>query len=319
MLIQFQITYRTFFGQQIMLTGSLPQLGSGERVEAVTMHYMANSDGIWTYLIRTDGNTAFDYRYFLRNDHVHSEKEEWGENRVFDPKDMNVEIILLRDHWRSFSDPDTALLSSAFTNAVFKSLPSAPIPVTVNKDTDPGITLSFSPLISRMMPGHRVMVSGSPVYMGKWKEENAIPMDNQQFPHWLGEITIPVSEFPVQYKYMVQNEVGEIRFWEKCPNRVISLPEDLIPDLIGIRDEVFDFPVDPWKGAGIAIPVFSLRRENGWGIGEFSDLKGLTDWAAEAGLQLIQTLPVNDTIARHTWKDSYPYAAISVLPCTRLT
>jgi 4-alpha-glucanotransferase len=28
-------------------------------------------------------------------------------------------------------------------------------------------------------------------------------------------------------------------------------------------------------------------------------------------LRLIQILPVNDTIANHTWSDSYPYAAIS--------
>ena len=33
--------------------------------------------------------------------------------------------------------------------------------------------------------------------------------------------------------------------------------------------------------------------------------------ARQAGLKLIQILPVNDTTATHTWTDSYPYAAIS--------
>ena len=61
----------------------------------------------------------------------------------------------------------------------------------------------------------------------------------------------------------------------------------------------------------MAIPVFSLRSENSFGVGEFEDLKLLADWSAQAGLKLIQILPVNDTTATHTWTDSYPYAAIS--------
>ena len=61
----------------------------------------------------------------------------------------------------------------------------------------------------------------------------------------------------------------------------------------------------------MAIPVFSLRSENSFGVGEFTDLKLLADWAKRAGLKLIQILPINDTSATHTWLDSYPYAAIS--------
>ena len=65
------------------------------------------------------------------------------------------------------------------------------------------------------------------------------------------------------------------------------------------------------EGAGVAIPVFSLRSEDGFGVGEFLDLKPLADWGSQVGLKLIQILPVNDTTATHTWMDSYPYAAIS--------
>ena len=65
------------------------------------------------------------------------------------------------------------------------------------------------------------------------------------------------------------------------------------------------------RGRGVAIPVFSLRSENSFGVGEFEDLKLLADWGRQAGLKLIQILPVNDTTATHTWADSYPYAAIS--------
>lgn len=61
------------------------------------------------------------------------------------------------------------------------------------------------------------------------------------------------------------------------------------------------------KGAGVSIPVFALRSESGFGVGEFNDIKLLSDWASVSGLKLIQILPVNDTSVRGDWRDSYPY------------
>jgi 4-alpha-glucanotransferase len=78
-----------------------------------------------------------------------------------------------------------------------------------------------------------------------------------------------------------------------------------------INDGFAILPSTTWKGAGVAIPVFSLRSEHSFGVGEFTDLKLLVDWCRQTGLKLIQILPINDTIATHTWTDSYPYAAIS--------
>ena len=66
-----------------------------------------------------------------------------------------------------------------------------------------------------------------------------------------------------------------------------------------------------WKGAGTAIPVFSLRSERDFGIGQFTDIKLLVDWASATGQSVIQTLPVNDTTMTGTWRDSYPYSANS--------
>jgi 4-alpha-glucanotransferase len=73
----------------------------------------------------------------------------------------------------------------------------------------------------------------------------------------------------------------------------------------------FVCPMHAWKGTGVAIPVFSLRSQNSFGVGEFTDIKLLVDWTVEVGVKLIQLLPINDTTATFSWKDSYPYAAIS--------
>src|SRR5207244_4153357 len=78
-----------------------------------------------------------------------------------------------------------------------------------------------------------------------------------------------------------------------------------------VNDGFIALPSDRWKGAGVTIPVFSLRSKNSFGVGEFADIKLLVDWAKKVGLKLVQILTVNDTTATHTWTDSYPYAAIS--------
>ena len=77
------------------------------------------------------------------------------------------------------------------------------------------------------------------------------------------------------------------------------------------REEIHDSWSDSpgWKGAGTAIPVFALRSEDDFGVGEFLDLKKMVDWAVLTGQTFLQLLPVNDTTMFGTLDDSYPYNA----------
>eukprot|EP01128_Nolandella_sp_AFSM9_P004980 TRINITY_DN2352_c0_g3_i4.p1 TRINITY_DN2352_c0_g3~~TRINITY_DN2352_c0_g3_i4.p1 ORF type:complete len:679 (-),score=75.33 TRINITY_DN2352_c0_g3_i4:75-2111(-) len=75
---------------------------------------------------------------------------------------------------------------------------------------------------------------------------------------------------------------------------------------------VFRHPEPVFRGAGVAVPVFSLRSARGMGIGEFRDLHALVDLAQASAHSLIQLLPINDTSSSLTWRDSYPYSALSV-------
>lgn len=63
----------------------------------------------------------------------------------------------------------------------------------------------------------------------------------------------------------------------------------------------------PWRGAGVAVPIFSIRTEADIGVGEFLDLKLLVDWSVQSGFHLVQLLPINDTSVHKMWWDSYPY------------
>ena len=104
-----------------------------------------------------------------------------------------------------------------------------------------------------------------------------------------------------EYKYFIR-ENDQIR-WEDGPNRILSEGKDRVWDWFGLTERQ--------TIKGVAVPLFSLRTEDDFGIGEYADLPKLGDWCVANGLKIIQILPINDTTAHFDWHDSYPYNAIS--------
>jgi len=312
MRIQFSIHYKTFPGQQLMVSGSHPLLGSNDKQQAKFMQLEDYSSGLWTFSLEMEKPVDFSYRFFVKDDNFNTYLSEWGPDRIFRLDERKEELIHLRDRWRSHSDPEYTLHSSAFTNAIFKLEDRFKLPAIKVPGRSPSVILRFKPTVIRIKPGHRVAVAGSSKSLGAWDQSDSIPLGNPDHPVWCADVRIPVKDFPVKYKYLILGENNEPLFWEKSEDREVHLPEGILPDVIEIGDEKFDFPQYPWKGAGVAIPVFSLRRKEGFGVGEFTDIRLLVDWAVKVGLKMVQILPVNDTVAKHSWMDSYPYAAISV-------
>ena len=128
---------------------------------------------------------------------------------------------------------------------------------------------------------------------------------------WVARVNLPKESFPLHYKYGIYDTKHKkfLKF-ETGTNRVLY-GDALKKKLTILHDGFAGLPNSTWKGAGVAIPVFSLRSKNSFGTGEFTDLKLLVDWAKETGLHVVQLLPVNDTTATNSWLDSYPYNAIS--------
>lgn len=50
-----------------------------------------------------------------------------------------------------------------------------------------------------------------------------------------------------------------------------------------VRDDGAFRHEKPWRGAGVAVPVFSLRSRESVGVGEFADIKKLADLCSAAG------------------------------------
>ena len=162
-------------------------------------------------------------------------------------------------------------------------------------------------------------------YKTAWGESLALVLLDKKHPMQWGEgavWSVTVKDCPAaalkDYTYVVMRDGLIVRTeWEHhsaraartITDRWINCPIPGCPFPRKHQAEKFDRP--GWRGAGTAIPVFSLRTADDFGIGEFRDLRPLVDWAAATEQSVIQLLPVNDTTRKGGWADSYPYSPVS--------
>ena len=307
MRIRFIIEYHTNWGEYMYVSGPDNALESWDTANAIAMEYMGN--GIWTaeLEIKKKKLKIFSYKYFLLcNGTV---KWESGPNRKLHslPKEKHKAII--RDYWRTKNVNDGVFYSAVFSNNLFRRK-KTPKKQAVDKKA----TVEFSIDAPGIPRNTHVCLLGNTKSMGKWSEDKAIILDDSDFPVWRARVRLPNKEEHIEYKYCIADrDSGRVTDWEAGPNRVFQAEGKRDKDTWYIQnDQNFHYTENLWRGVGVAIPVFSLRSNKSFGVGEFSDMKPMIDWALECGIKMIQILPINDTVAKHTWKDSYPYAAISV-------
>ena len=309
MRIVFNIEYFTEFGQNIYVIGNIPELGSWDETRATRMHFVDH--GRWKFELYIDDEKIkqINYKYILKDDRNHLVFYEWGKNRRLSIGNVGFLSVHIEDHWRSYTNEENPLYSSAFTGNLWRRSPK-------NKPelSEKHFNHRFQLYGPRIDEDHYFCIIGNEDGLGHWNPDNAIIMDDSNYPLWNADVFLEGIEKPISYKYGIFDaKKKKLIGWESGENRTLDHDISVIDNSLVVRtDQYYRYPDDNWKGAGVAIPVFSLRTNNSFGVGEFSDLKVLVDWAVKTHLKIIQILPINDTVATHTWTDSYPYAAISV-------
>ena len=308
MKIKFQIDYRTQWGQEIYALGSIEALGSFQEEKALKL--AAGPGEQWEGEIQlAKVPKEIKYSYFLKDLNSGMIFHEFGEKRSLSLVGIGGKFLRIRDFWRSSTHPDNSLYTAPFKNAFFRRSPLASSE-TQSVDT-PFLRLKLR--APRIGKNYSFGVMGGSPSLGEWDPSKVHLMNSTEFPEWSVDIPMKSGESPFDYKYVIySHELNRIVTWESRDNRYFPGYEVNKDKSVIQTDEYFQYPVGDWKAAGVAIPVFSLRSADGAGVGEFNDIKKLVDWSVKTGMRIIQVLPVNDTIATHTWVDSYPYAAISV-------
>lgn len=160
----------------------------------------------------------------------------------------------------------------------------------------------------------RWAIVGSSERLGKWDVSKALPLLRTGTYEWGVKLGTEEWTEGVEYKYvLIDPHRPDDITWEEGDNRRIEpQPFYNAAESYIRQDETPRIAAPEWKGAGVVVPVFSLRSEGSYGIGDFGDLRLIIRWAHEVGMQAVQLLPINDTTRTGHWGDSYPYSSISV-------
>jgi 4-alpha-glucanotransferase len=307
MQVVFLIEYHTRWGEQLYITGPDNALQAWDKANAIAMEYAG--DGIWRGVleIKRKRISGFAYKYFIvRDGQVHW---EWGAYRKLNKIPGRAERLVVRDSWRPAGVESNVFYTNAFAaNLMRRRKPAKSV------KHDPDFNAEFTLEAPGIPRDRHLYIVGNCKTLGKWSLKNALRLDDSDYPKWKGRVKLPKKQPFVEYKYcIVDEEAGKIVQWEYGPNHNVDLSALRQKGTAIVQNDIFQRAAEMrWRGSGVAVPVFSLRSRTSYGVGEFRDLRLLIDWVAACGMKMVQILPINDTVASHTWHDSYPYAAISV-------
>ncbi len=307
MILHFYLHYSTQYGQSLFVSGNSDILGNDVKTNAFPLTYL--NDQLWhgsVDIAEKDLTEPICYRYLLL-DEKGDQVSEFGNDRfiVFDK--LKVSKIVLSDTWNFAGEFENAFFTAPFTDVLFKSK-SGKKGIAAKREKSG--THEFRIKAPVLQANEHICIGGSSAVLHNWEKENVLLL-KKTGNWWSIQLDLSDVNFPVGYKYGIYNVVDKkfIRF-EDGNNRIL-LNEDGRNTFTIIHDGFAKLNNISWKAAGVAIPVFSLRSKKSFGTGEFTDMKLLVDWAKKSGIKMIQLLPVNDTTATYSWKDSYPYSAIS--------
>lgn len=300
----FRVAYGTKLGESLWLQITTRQ---GENPVAQELPMTWLDSGHWQLEVVQDFpvDAVLEYNYVLREGGV--SLREWGGARRWrqGAVTVTVESVLFLDDWRSAGAVDRIYEAKVF-QAIEKTERMLESSTTAGNH-------EFNLHMARPPEGMIPCILGSTDGLGEWDYEKALPMAEVRENTWQVQVDLPL-DWQVEYKYGIYSKKDSraIQLENGEGNRQLNSPRNGA-DAVRISDEEYRRGADQkFRGAGVAIPVFSLKSERGCGVGEFLDLKEMGDWAASAGLKMLQILPINDTTSTRTWTDSYPYSAISV-------
>ena len=301
MRIVFNLEYQTTFGEELALN----ILTDGKTEQ----HKMTTLDGYhWLCELSKSVKTKthIDYFYSVMRGDEQTRCEWLTEPHRLEFVATKGARYTVYDHWIDIPE-DSYLYSSAFTECV------AARKRKMSEESAYAKTVRLKVRAPQLRWNERLAIIGGSEALGNWEALRALTMAEHENNEWV--ITLDADTLPdtIEFKFVsLDEEIDVTPLWETGMNRTMTIPKLEEGEVIVYELSQAFFPVYPWKGAGTVIPIFSLRSEGSFGVGDFGDLQKMIDWCAKTRQRVLQVLPINDTNMTYTWQDSYPYNSISI-------
>lgn len=306
MTVTFSIEYWAQPHERLTLVGRAADSPAHSGAQTLPLEHLG--EGHWQATLHLPSATSpihYMYSYRLTDETGAVLREEWRISHELHLPAGDT-AVFTQDRWIDCPE-DAPAFSAAFCDILGQQA-TAP-----EEAPQPGLTFSVhTPALRR---GERLLVTGSCEALGSWDPKKALPLTYRGQGRW--SATLPASVIgsaptSLRYKYLLSTDAGYTYLWEEGEDRWANLPDSTVYPYCHVQDSYLHLPSRPVRTAGLVAPLFSLRSDTDWGIGDFGALREAIDFAAEAGMHAVQLLPINDTTSTRGTADSYPYNAISV-------
>lgn len=295
--ITININYHTRLGEFLVLEIGNQNESKWNFKQSEIMTY--NFESNWSITIELPvKQTKITFRFLLKNEHTIL-REEYGKPHTFSlPKGDCV----INCYWQD-KPAQKYFNTSFFYNSIFKH------PVQKSHLLTSSIQMVVDCV--HIEQSQELIICGEGEVLGNWLPEKGLTFTPVEYRKWSLNLSREQVEQISRFKFVIRDKKSkQLVEWEDGSNRNLE-KEKRIKELCIIELSYNKEKIE-WRGSGVVIPIFSLRSEKSMGIGEFTDLKPMIDWAAQTKMRVIQTLPINDTTVSYSWLDSYPYNAISI-------
>ena len=316
MKLKFTIQYSTQWGECLHVVVSY--LSSDGTKKTANLLMLTDDGTSWTLETsvvesRQHPIESFSYHYQVEDEEGNVLRREW----MMIPRIYHFDTsknYILSDLWRDIPI-QYHLYSSAYitTKGLTRDEQVTPLRVPLYRKT-----IIFRVSAPQLLKGQSLAIVGSHPALGDWNAARYLRMEYLGQYDWMLSVNVDAVILPLEYKYVVIDDAtNALVAWEEGDNRTTDglIPADVsaVPDgtVLVAYGENLRIKEKTWRVAGVVVPVFSLRSDYSYGVGDFGDLKRLVDWADLTGMKVIQLLPVNDTTESHSWSDSYPYNIVS--------
>ena len=304
MTLFFNITYSTQYGNELYINFRMPD-GT-----LSTQRMTQCGNGQWQYNCRLElsGVEYLDYYYTEQHDSEVINHEWTTQAHRIAIGQQGISQYTTYDVWIAIPH-DSYLYSSAFTECINRRTHRE-----AYRRPNPSV-VRLKVRAPQLRGDQRLVLCGGHPVLGEWQLDRAIPCIEQAPNEWTCDIDAEYTAGEnLDFKFVAVKD-GDILnnpMWETDDNRYFRMPRLRRGDVEEHELSQAFFKIYNVKKAGTLIPVFSLRTEGSFGVGDFGDLKRMVDWIAYTNQRVLQVLPINDTTMSHTWGDSYPYSCISI-------
>ena len=152
----------------------------------------------------------------------------------------------------------------------------------------------------------QLFVCGASEHLGAWDLGRSVPLSRSGDDYYF----VSREGMDTEYKFVFRLEDGTY-LWERGDNRWLHPSEGSTIHFVHPPD--FDVALDqlPHQLSGTVLPLFSLRTDRSFGVGDFDDALLLLEWLKETRQTVYQLLPIYDTSFTGTLADTYPYNSIT--------